>query len=316
MIGMEKPRIDIIDIDETGNYAKVAIEPLERGYATTLGNSLRRILLSSMPGVAVTAIKIDGVQHEFTSIPGVKEDVTQLVLNLKGLRAYLHSQTPKLIYVNAEGPCIVTAGDIQSDSDFEVINKEMVIAHLNEGAKLTMEMTVSHGRGYVSAEKNKAEMQLVIGMIPVDSIYTPVIKTNYEVEKIRMGHITDYEKLCVEVTTNGVISAKEAISLSAKILNEHLKLFIDLSDETKDIEIMSARPESRKEKILEMSIDDLDLSVRSFNCLKRAGINTVEDLINRSEGDMMRVRNLGRKSLEEVMNKLDTWGLNLKPDEN
>ncbi len=315
MIEIEKPRIECVELSEDGSYGKLIVEPLERGYGTTLGNSLRRILLSSLPGSAVNAIKIDGVQHEFSTIPGVKEDVTEIILNIKGLIAKLHSDGQKIVYIEAEGACEVTAGDIKADSDVEILNPDMHIATLDDDAKLYMELTLSRGCGYVGADKNKSLTQNVIGVIPVDSIYTPVHKVNYTVENTRVGQITDYDKLTLEVWTNGIITAKESVSLGAKILNEHLNLFIDLSDEAKNTEIMVEKEEIRKENMLETTIEELDLSVRSFNCLKRVGINTVEDLISRTEDDMMKVRNLGRKSLEEVIQKLEGLGLYLKKDD-
>lgn len=316
MIEIEKPHIECVEgtLDD-GSYGKFIVEPLERGYGTTLGNSLRRILLSSLPGAAVSAIKIDDVQHEFSTIPGVKEDVTEIVLNIKGLIVKLHSPGPKMVYIEAEGACEVKAGDIKADSDVEILNPELHIATLNEDAKLYMEITLNKGRGYVSSERNKQLMTPVIGVIPVDSIFTPALKVNYTVENTRVGQITDYDKLTLEVWTNGTISAQESISLGAKIMSEHLNLFIDLSEGTCDTEILVEKEEISKVKVLEMVIEDLDLSVRSFNCLKRAGINTVEDLINRSEEDMMKVRNLGRKSLEEVINKLSALGLSLKKED-
>lgn len=315
MIEIEKPRIECVELSEDGSYGKFVVEPLERGYGTTLGNSLRRVLLSSLPGSAVTAVKIDGVQHEFSTIPGVKEDVTEIILNVKGLIAKLHSDGPKIVYIEAEGAGEIKAGDIKADSDVEILNPDMHIATLDSDAKLYMELTLSRGRGYVGAEKNKSTLQNVIGVIPVDSIYTPVHKVNYTVENTRVGQITDYDKLTLEVWTNGIISAKEGVSFGAKILNEHLNLFIDLSDEAKNTEIMVEKEEVRKEKMLETTIEELDLSVRSFNCLKRVGINTVEDLISRTEDDMMKVRNLGRKSLEEVIQKLEGLGLYLKKED-
>jgi len=311
MIEIEKPRIETADLATDGTYGKFIVEPLERGFGTTLGNSLRRVLLSSLPGVAVTSIKIDGIQHEFSTIPGVKEDVTEIVLNIKGLIAKLHCDGAKTVYIKAEGECEVTAGDIQADSDVEILDPAMHIASLGSGAKLYMELTLDSGRGYVPAERNKQNLQSIIGLIPVDSIYTPVLKVNYTVENTRVGQITDYDKLTLEVWTDGTINAKEAVSLGAKVLNEHLNLFVDLSDEASFPEIMVEKDDNGKEKVLEMTIEELDLSVRSFNCLKRAGINTVEDLINKTEDDMMKVRNLGRKSLEEVINKLHSLGFNL-----
>lgn len=316
MIEIEKPRIEIIDSEPEGSYGKFVIEPLERGYGTTLGNSLRRVLLSSLPGVAVTSVKIDGVLHEFSTIEGVKEDVTEIILNIKGLTAKIAGDGPKVVYIEAEGKCEVKAGSIKCDSEVEILNPDMHIATLNEGARLYMEITLDKGRGYVSAERNKQQMAPIIGVIPVDSIYTPVLKVNYTVENTRVGQITDYDKLTIEVWTNGTITAKEGISLGAKVLTEHLNLFVDLSGDTYASDsIMVEKDDDGKEKVLEMTIEELDLSVRSFNCLKRAGIDTVEDLISKSADDMMKVRNLGRKSLEEVINKLDSLGLSLRSDE-
>ena len=315
MIEIEKPRIETAEIKPDGTYGKFVVEPLERGFGTTLGNSLRRVLLSSLPGVAVTSVKIDGIQHEFSTIPGVKEDVTEIILNIKGLNAKLYSDGPKVVCIEAEGECEVTAGSIKADSEVEILDPSMHIASLGAGAKLYMEITLDKGRGYVAAERNKQTLQTAIGVIPVDSIYTPVLKVNYTVENTRVGQITDYDKLTIEVWTDGTISAKEAVSLAAKVLNEHLNLFVDLSDEVYRTEIMVEKDDNGKEKVLEMTIEELDLSVRSFNCLKRAGINTVEDLINKSEEDMMKVRNLGRKSLEEVISKLNSLGFNLSKEE-
>ena len=316
MIEIEKPRIDTEVLSTDGTYGKFVVEPLERGFGTTLGNSLRRVLLSSLPGVAVTSIKIDGVLHEFSTIPGVKEDVTEIVLNMKGLTAKLHCDGAKTVEISAEGPCEVTADSIKCDSEVEILNPEMHIATLGDGARLYMEITLDKGRGYISAERNKANMQNnVIGILPIDSIYTPVLKVNFGVENTRVGQITDYDKLTLEVWTNGVINAQEAVSLAAKVLTEHLNLFVDLSDKGYNTEIMVEKDDKGKEKVLEMTIEELDLSVRSFNCLKRAGINTVEDLINKSEDDMMKVRNLGRKSLEEVVYKLNSLGFNLRKDD-
>lgn len=311
MIEFEKPRIESEEIKPDGTYGRFVVEPLERGYGTTLGNSLRRVLLSSLPGVAVKSIKIDGVQHEFSTIPGVKEDVTEIVLNIKGLTAKMYGDAPKTIYIEAEGECEVTAGDVKTDSEVEILNPSMHIATLGKGAKLYMEIVIDKGRGYVPAERNKAEIVNNIGAIPVDSIYTPVLKVNYTVENTRVGQITDYDKLTLEVWTDGTISAKEAVSLAAKVLNEHLNLFVDLSDQAANVEIMVEKGENPQEKVLEMTIEELDLSVRSFNCLKRAGINTVEDLISKSEDEMMKVRNLGKKSLEEVIAKLKSLGFDL-----
>ena len=315
MIEIEKPRIETADMKSDGTYGKFIVEPLERGFGTTLGNSLRRVLLSSLPGVAVTSVKIDGIQHEFSTIPGVKVDVTEIILNIKGLTAKLYSDGPKVVCIEAEGECEVTAGSIKADSEVEILDPSMHIASLGAGAKLYMEITLDKGRGYVAAERNKQTLQTAIGVIPVDSIYTPVLKVNYAVENTRVGQITDYDKLTIEVWTDGTISAKEAVSLAAKVLNEHLNLFVDLSDEVYRTEIMVEKDDNGKEKVLEMTIEELDLSVRSFNCLKRAGINTVEDLINKSEEDMMKVRNLGRKSLEEVISKLNSLGFNLSKEE-
>jgi len=318
MIEIQKPRIETTELSEDGRFGRFVVEPLERGFGNTLGNSLRRVLLSSLEGVAVTSIKIDGVLHEFSTIPGVKEDVTAIVLNMKGLIAKLHTNGPKTVEINAEGPCIVTAESIKNDAEVEILNPEMHIATLGEGAKLYMEITLNKGRGYVSSDRNKAEMAgnaSIIGVLPIDSIYTPVLKVNYTVENTRVGQITDYDKLTLDVWTNGVINAQEAVSLAAKVLTEHLNLFVNLSDKGTNTEIMIEKNDQGKEKVLEMTIEELDLSVRSFNCLKRAGINTVEDLINKSEDDMMKVRNLGRKSLEEVVEKLNSLGFQLQTDE-
>ena len=315
MIGIEKPSIEALDLTADGTYGKFVVEPLERGYGTTLGNSLRRVLLSSLPGYAITSVKIDGVLHEFSTIDGVKEDVTEIVLNLKGVILKVHGDEPKTIYIDASGKCEVTAGDIKVDSDVEILNPEHLIATLEDGASLKMELTADRGRGYVSAERNKQLMQPVIGVIAIDSIYTPVLKVNYTVENTRVGQITDYDKLSLEAWTDGTISAQEAVSLGAKILTDHLNLFVDLSDEARETETLIDHPDDGKGKTLEMTIEELDLSVRSFNCLKRASINTVEDLTNRSEDDMMRVRNLGRKSLDEVIAKLDSLGLTLRKDD-
>jgi len=315
MIEIEKPRIETLELSEDGKHGKFVMEPLERGYAITLGNSLRRVLLSTLPGSAVTDVKIDGILHEFSTIPGVKEDVTEIVLNLKGLITKLHSDTAKKIYIEAEGPCVLTAAEIKSDSEVEILNPDMYIATLDEGAKLNIEMTLNRGRGYVSAEQNKPA-QNIIGVIPIDSIYTPVLKANFNVDNTRVGNVVDKNKLTLEVWTNGSIKADEAVSMSAKILIEHFELFLNLAEGVKDTEnIMAEKSDSAKEKALDLTIDELDLSVRSFNCLKRAGINTVEDLTNKSEMDMMKVRNLGRKSLEEVIAKLASFGFTLKKDD-
>ncbi|MCD7837636.1 MAG: DNA-directed RNA polymerase subunit alpha, partial [Clostridiales bacterium] len=303
MVEIEKPRIECIEDPGDSSYGKYVVEPLERGYGTTLGNALRRILLSSLPGTAVTTIKIAGVQHEFCTIPGVKEDVTQIVLNVKQIIAKLHSNGTKRVYIQASGEGKVTAGDIKSDGEVEILNPDLLIATLGAGATLNMELTMSHGRGYVPADRNKPA-QTIIGVIPVDSIYSPVIKVNYTVENTRVGNMTDYDKLTLEVWTDGTISARDAVSLGAKILCDHFVLFTDLSDTVGTRSTVVEKPETQHDKMLEMTIEELDLSVRSFNCLKRANINTVEDLISKTEDEMMRVRNLGRKSLEEVMNKL------------
>lgn len=310
MIEMEKPRIECVESAENNAYGKFVIEPLERGYGITLGNSLRRILLSSLPGAAVTSIKIDGVLHEFTTVPGVVEDMTEIILNIKGLRLKLFSEQSKTLYIDYEGEGEIKASDIKADSDVEILNPDLHIATVNGTSRFFMEINVSHGRGYVSAEKNKLPNQ-PIGVIPVDSIYTPVKKVNYTVENTRVGQVTDYDKLSIEVWTDGSIAPDEAISLGAKILSDHLNLFINLTDRAKNTEILVEKGEPARDKILEMTIEELDLSVRSYNCLKRAGINTVEDLINKTEDEMMKVRNLGRKSLEEVVQKLEALGLKL-----
>jgi DNA-directed RNA polymerase subunit alpha len=314
LIEIEKPRIEIVEISEDNRYGKFVLEPLERGFGTTMGNSLRRVLLSSLPGVAVTSIKVDGVLHEFSTIPGIKEDLVEIILNLKELAITMASDEPKIITINAQGAGRVTAGDIIVDSDVEILNPEHHIATLNEDAKLYMEITIERGRGYVSAERNKHAGQ-PIGIIPVDSIFTPIRRVNFNVEDTRVGNITDYDKLTLEVWTNGTIAPDEATSLAAKILVEHLSLFIDLTEHVNDVEIMVEKEEDKKEKVLEMTIEELDLSVRSYNCLKRAGINTVQELIQRTEEDMMKVRNLGKKSLEEVTQKLALLNLSLKKSE-
>ena len=315
MIGIEKPNIEALDLSADGTYGKFVVEPLERGYGVTLGNSLRRVLLSSIPGYAITSVKIDGVRHEFTTIPGIKEDVTEIVLNLKGVILKIQGDGPKTVYVDAKGEGVVTAGDIKTDSEVEILNPEHVIATLGEGAELVMEMTADKGRGYVSSERNKQILNPAVDVIAMDSIYTPVLKVNYTIENTRVGQITDFDKLTLEAWTNGTISAQEAVSLGAKILTEHLNLFVDLSEEAGNAEIMVVKDDNGKEKALEMTIEELDLSVRSFNCLKRAGINTVEDLISKSEEDMMKVRNLGRKSLEEVVAKLASLNFTLRNDD-
>ena len=314
MIEIEKARIDCAELSPDGTYGRFVIEPLERGFGNTLGNALRRVLLSSLPGVAVTSIKIEGIQHEFSTVPGVTEDVSELILNLKTLSAKLYSDQPKTVMLDVKGPAEVKAKDIAIDDELEFIDPEMHIATLNEDAHLQMTLTIDKGRGYVSAEKNKYP-NMPIGVIPIDSIFTPIRKVNYTVTDTRVGQITDYDKLTLEVWTDGTISAKEAVSLAARIMTEHLNLFVTLSQEAMDAEIMVEKDDKGKEKALEMTIEELDLSVRSFNCLKRAGINTVEDLINKSEDEMMKVRNLGRKSLEEVMAKLDSLGFTLTKDD-
>lgn len=310
MLEIEKPKV-MQEISPDDKYGKFVVEQLERGYGITLGNSLRRVLLSSLPGVAAKSVKIDGVLHEFSTIPGVKEDVTEIILNIKQLTAKLYSDGEKTIYINHEGAGEICARDIKCDSDVEIINGDLHIATCNEDAKLFMEIVIDKGRGYVSSDKNKQEMQPVIGVIPVDSIYTPVTKVNYSVAATTEG----YDKLTLEVWTDGSINPSDAVSLGAKVINEHLNLFIDLSESAKNTEIMIEKEENKKEKVLETTIEELDLSVRSYNCLKRAGINTVQDLTNRSENDMMKVRNLGRKSLEEVIAKLDGMGLSLSNNE-
>ena len=315
MIGIEKPRIETAEVYPDGTYGRFVVEPLERGYGMTLGNSLRRVLLSSLPGYAITTVKIDGILHEFSTIPGVKEDVTEIVLNLKSVILKIHGEGPKTMYVDMKGPGELTAGCFKYDSEVEILNPDLHIATLDTDASVVMEITCDKGRGYVSAERNKQEINPAIGVIAVDSIYSPVLKVNYTVENTRVGQITDYDKLTLEVWTDGTISSKEAVSLGAKILNEHLSLFGDLSDEAFETEIMVEKSKNGKEKVLEMTIEELDLSVRSFNCLKRAGINTVEDLINKTEDDMMKVRNLGRKSIDEVVAKLNSLGFDLNRED-
>ena len=314
MFDFEKPNIEIAEISEDKRYGKFVVEPLERGYGTTLGNSLRRIMLSSLPGAAVSQVKIDGVLHEFSSIPGVKEDVTEIIMNIKSLAIKNNSDTdePKVAYIEFEGEGVITAADIQADADIEIMNPDQVIATLSGGAdsKFYMELTITKGRGYVSADKNKSD-DLPIGVIAVDSIYTPVERVNMAVENTRVGQMTDYDKLTLEIYTNGTLDPDEAVSLAAKVLSEHLNLFIDLSENAKTAEVMVEKENNEKEKVLEMNIDELELSVRSYNCLKRAGINTVEELCSRTSEDMMKVRNLGRKSLEEVLAKLKELGLQL-----
>ena len=314
MVEIEKPRIECMDSPEDGSYGKYVVEPLERGYGTTLGNSLRRILLSSLPGTAATSIKIAGVQHEFSTIPGVKEDVTEIVLNVKKIIARLHCQGTKTVFIDATGEREVTAGDTKADGEVEILNPDLHICSLGPDATFNMEITLSHGRGYVSSDKNKTP-NMPIGTIAVDSIYTPVYKVNYTVENTRVGNMTDYDKLTLEVWTDSTISARDAVSLGAKILSDHLSLFTDLSDAVANKPTMAEKPETHRDKVLEMTIEELDLSVRSFNCLKRANINNVEDLISRTGEDMMKVRNMGRKSLEEVQNKLAMMGLSLASDD-
>ena len=323
MLEIAKPNITIADLSEDGKSGTFVVDPLERGYGITLGNSLRRVLLSSLQGVAVTSIKIDGVLHEFSTIPGVKEDVTEIVLNVKGITAKLFTNSPKTAIIDVTGPRDVTAADIKQDADLEILNPDHHLLTLAENERFYMELCFDHGRGYVSQERNKqlatmnlaANVSAPLGTIYTDSIYTPVYKVNYNVESTRVGNVTDLDKLTIDVLTNGTITAKEAISLGAKILNEHLNLFVNLTDEAKKAEIMVEREETIKEKVLEMTIEELDMSVRSFNCLKRAGIDTVEDLTNRTEEDMIKVRNLGKKSLEEVIQKLHSLGLDLKKEE-
>ena len=323
MIEIEKPNITTVSESEDGTRGTFMVEPLERGFGITLGNSLRRIMLSSLPGYAVTNIKIDGVLHEFSTIPGVKEDVTEIVLNVKSIIAKLHCNSQKTVVIDVVGAQEVTAGDIKVDSDIEILNPKHHIATVGEGERLYMELTFDQGRGYVSQERNKqidsqlrgSSISAPIGTIFTDSIYTPVYNVNYNVEATRVGTVTDFDKLTIDVTTNGTIGAKEAVSLAAKILNEHLNLFVDLSDEARNVEIMVEREETKKEKVLEMTIEELEMSVRSFNCLKRAGIDTVEELINRTDEDMIKVRNLGKKSLEEVIQKLHDLGLEFRKDE-
>ena len=316
MIEIEKPQIECIETPGDASYGKYVIEPLERGYGTTLGNALRRIMLSSLPGTAATSIKIAGVQHEFSTIPGVKEDVTEIVLNVKSLLTKLHCEGTKTVYIEAAGPCEVTAGDIKSDGEVEVLNPELHLATLDVGATLSMEITLSHGRGYVSADRNKAQRPGVIGVIPIDSIYTPVYKVNYTVENTRVGSMSDFDKLTLEVWTDSTISARDAVSLGAKILCDHFALFTDLSDTLDGRPIVVEKSADPQSTVLDMTIEELDLSVRSFNCLKRANINTVADLISKTEDEMMKVRTLGRKSLEEVIGKLEAMGLSLADEEN
>lgn len=315
MVEIEKPRIECIESPDEASYGKFVVEPLERGYGTTLGNSLRRILLSSLPGTAATTIKIAGIQHEFSTIPGVKEDVTEIVLNVKGIIARLHSMGPKTVYIEAVGERVITAGDIKADGEVEILNPDHHICTLGPDASFSMEIALNHGRGYVTAERNKPA-QSIIGTIPIDSIYTPVYKVNYSVENTRVGNMTDYDKLTLEVWTDSTITPRDAVSLGAKILSDHLELFTNLSETVGSKSTVVEKAESHRDKVLELTIEELDLSVRSFNCLKRANINNVEDLISRTGEDMMKVRNLGRKSLEEVQNKLAMMGLSLASDDN
>ena len=316
MFEFEKPKIAVMDISEDGTYGKFVVEPLERGYATTLGNSLRRIMLSSLPGAAISSIKIDGVLHEFSTIPGVKEDVSEIILNLKNvhIKSHTDSTDPKSAYIEYAGEGVVHARDIKMDQDYEVVNPDQVIATLSGGpdSKLAIDLTITKGRGYVGADKNKDPGQ-PIGVIPIDSLYSPVERVNFKIENTRVGQITDYDKLTLEVWTNGTIRPDEAVSLAAKVLNDHLALFIDLSDSAKNTETLVVKEEDSKGKTLETTIEELDLSVRSYNCLKRANINTVDDLTSKTEEEMMKVRNLGRKSLDEVLSKLHALGLSLKP---
>jgi len=315
MVEIERPRIECIESPEDDSYGRYVIEPLERGYGTTLGNSLRRILLSSLPGTAVTTVKIAGIQHEFSTIQGIKEDVTEIILNIKGIVARLHADRTKTVYIEASGECEVTAGDIRADGEVEILNPDLHIATLSADASLSMELTIDHGRGYMSAERNKLQ-QPIIGVIPIDSIYTPVLKVNYNVENTRVGNVTDFDKLTLEVWTDKTITARDAVSLGAKILCDHFTLFTDLSESISNQSTVVEKAEAQRDKVLEMTIEELDLSVRSFNCLKRVNINTVEDLISKTEDDMIKVRNLGRKSLEEVIHKLAMMGLSLKSEEN
>ncbi len=314
MIEIEKPKIEVVEVSEDSTYGKIVVEPLERGYGTTLGNSLRRILLSSLPGAAVTSIQIDGVLHEFSTVPGVVEDTTEIILNLKKLSLKIHSEEDKVLEVDVEGSGNITAGDIRADSDVEILNPELHIATVENGSRFHMRINANKGRGYIPVDRNKGEDQL-IGIIPVDSIYTPITRVNFNVENTRVGQVTNFDKLTLEVWTDGSIRPEEAVSIGAKILTEHLDLFVGLTEEAKEAEIMVEKEEDQKEKVLEMTIEELDLSVRSYNCLKRAGINTVQELTTKTEEDMMKVRNLGRKSLEEVQHKLHELGLDLRKDE-
>ena len=313
MIEIEKPRIDTEELSSDGKYGRFVVEPLERGFGNTLGNSLRRVLLSSLPGVAVSSVHIEGVQHEFSTIPGVKEDVTEIILNLKTMACKMFSENPKQLVIDVKGPCELKAGDIKTDDEVEIANPELHIATLNEDAHLQMQLTLERGRGYVSADKNKTP-SMPIGVIPIDSIFTPVKKVNYTVEDTRVGQITDYDKLTLENWTNGTLKPEEAISSAAKILTEHLNLFVSLTDQVMPVSMVQPE-DDKKDKVLEMTIEELDLSVRAYNCLKRAGINSVAELVQKNQEDMMKVRNLGRKSLEEVEQKLNALGLGLRPND-
>lgn len=310
MIEIEKPNIELVEIADDSTYGKIVVEPLERGYGTTLGNSLRRILLSSLPGAAATSVQIDGVLHEFSTIPGVLEDTAEIILNLKKLSLKVHSDEEKILEIDVVGGGKITAGDIRADSDVDILNPDLVIATVEDGARLHMLIRVSRGRGYVRSEENKKDEQ-IIGLIPMDSLYTPVTRVNFTVEDTRVGQVTDFDKLTIEVWTDGSIHPQEAVSFGAKIMTEHLNLFVELTEEAQEADIMIEKEEDQKEKVLEMTIEELDLSVRSYNCLKRAGINTVQELTTKTEDDMMKVRNLGRKSLEEVQIKLNELGLSL-----
>ena len=313
IVEIEKARIECVEASQNGCYGRFVVEPLERGFGHTLGNSLRRVLLSSLPGVAVSSVHIEGVQHEFSTIPGVKEDVIEIILNLKRMACKMFADGPKQLKIDVKGPCVLTAGDIKTDDEIEIVNKDLHIATLNEDAHLQMQLNIERGRGYVSADKNKTP-SMPIGVIPIDSIFTPVKKVNYTVEDTRVGQITDYDRLTLEIWTNGTLKPEEAISSAAKILNEHLNLFISLTDQI--VPLSMAQPEEdKKDKVLEMTIEELDLSVRAYNCLKRAGINSVSELVQKNQDDMMKVRNLGRKSLEEVEQKLSALGLSLRPNE-
>ena len=313
IVEIEKARIECVEVGQNGCYGRFVVEPLERGFGHTLGNSLRRVLLSSLPGVAVSSVHIEGVQHEFSTIPGVKEDVTEIILNLKTMACRMFAEGPKQLTIDVKGPCELTAGDIKTDDEVEIANPDLHIATLNEDAHLQMQLTLDRGRGYVSADKNKTP-SMPIGVIPIDSIFTPVKKVNYQVEDTRVGQITDYDKLTLEIWTNGTLKPEEAISSAAKILNEHLNLFISLTDQVMPVSMVQPE-DDKKDKVLEMTIEELDLSVRAYNCLKRAGINSVAELVQKNQDDMMKVRNLGRKSLEEVEQKLNALGLGLRPNE-